>query len=1803
MGSLKRKDAPENRSSQATPAKRISGEPPSKRAKSQAASNPKDKAAAPKQDDRTASHASAPPVISRLKEDEPMFPRGGGSVLSPLEHKQIQIQAKKDVLFEQESGVHDRKFGQSTKQKTRPTKPKASAAFSATKDPNGVRVESLNFKRLAKGSLVLGQVSKIGSLELELSLPNNLVGHVPITAVSEHLTKKLESDAAASEEEQDDADDGSESDLAALFSVGQFVRAYVSSTVDDSGPAPAKAKRRIELSLYPELANSGLAESDVVENSMVAGSILSVEDHGYVVSLGIQDSQLRGFLPKKEVDPSIPPTRLVQGCVHMFLVSGRRASGTVARLSLLSSNLGNLKLYPASAKTINTFLPGTAVEVLVSDVSSRGLTGKVIGHLDVTADVIHSGCGPDGIDLQETYKVGSKIKARIICNFPASESPKLGISLLRHVTSLEPKLAAVKGEDDAHPLAVLPGSSTVEECVVRKVKPDIGLFVDVGVEGVPGFVHISRVKDGKIDALYDNSGPYKTGSTHRGRVVGYSALDGVFLVSFEKSVLERPYLRIEDVPVGDVVSVTIEKLVVKEDGVSGLIVRLAEGITGFVPEMHLADVRLQHPEKKFKEGLKVKARVLSIDPVKHQLRLTLKKTLLNSEAKPIKAFNEVSVGQQFPGTIVRIKPIGAFVQFYGTLRGFMPISEMSEAYIRDPNEHFRVGQVVNVHVVDVDPAARRLIVSCKDPAAFGMEKRLALQTLKLGQLVSAKVTQKSEDEISLELVDSLLKAVLRSSQMTDKSASKNQSALNKIRVGQTLDGLVVLEKDEGRRAVVLSLKPSLVKASKDGRLLTTLQDAKVGSLAQGFVRNITTTAVFVQFAGNLTALLPRSLMTAETQVQESFGLRLYQHILVKVHSVDDKRLVVAMPDAEPPSKADKQSSTSKPIANAVDSTLSSTDDITVGRITKARISSVKKTQLNVALGDNVQGRVDVSEVFDSWDEIEDPKDPLQKFTANQVIDVRVIGVHDARNYRFLPFSHRTAHSVLELTAKPSSLRETARGYKPLALEDVKAESSCLSFVNNNDGNCLWVNLSPAVRGRIRATEVSDDSSLSKDLRQHFPVGSALRTRVVAVNAENGHLDLSARSARPNERLAWDELEKDTVMHARVTKVNDRQVLIQISDTVSGPVHMVDLSDDYDQANPLKYSKNDIIRVAVVSVDRSNKKVRLSTRESRVLNSGLPVKDREITAVSQIEIGSTIRGFVKNVSDKGLFVTLGGVDAFVRIADLSDAYLKEWKDHFQVDQLVKGRVLAVNAATSQVQMSLKASVVDEDYKPLPGFADFKKGQAVTGKVRKVADFGAFILVDKSANVSGLCHRTEMADKPVKDATRLYKEGDSVKAIVLDVDAAKRKITLGLKPSYFEDTDSDEDMDGDDDEQEDAGADLASDDPGDSASEDEDMEDADSVVLFTGGEEGVSLDEDELDDEDGDDTSMADAQDGDSLPGLDAGGFDWSGGGLDETADGADADESGVSAKKSKKRKKVDVEVDRTGDLDSKGPQAASDFERLLLGQPNSSSLWIAYMAFQMQVSELPKAREIAERAINTINVREETEKLNVWIAYLNLEVAYGTDETLNEVFKRACQYNDEQEVYERLTSICIQSGKNDKVDELFQTMVKKFGSKSPDVWLNYAHFLYTSGGSAEHGRALLPRALKSLDSRAHLTLTSKFAALEFRCAGGEPERGRTVFEGLLATYPKRFDLWNQLLDLETAAADKDACVVRDVFERGTKVKGLKPRQAKAWFQRWAKWEEANGDAKSREKVTVRAQEWASSAEARKAETAAQQANEE
>ncbi|WYZ39924.1 hypothetical protein EsH8_IV_000265 [Colletotrichum jinshuiense] len=1771
MSSLKRKDAP-------------GGTPPSKSAKSTKLSRPS-KRDTPSKEKTTTADAPAPkaPTVSKLlKDEEPLFPRGGASVLTPLEQKQITMEARADAAKEEADLFDPDVKGKAKKEKRR--KAKETKDQKPARDEDAVKIEGLNFKRLVKGSLVLGQISHIDPVQLTIALPNNLTGHVSIASISDTINSKLEKDLNAADdeskdEEEDEDDEGIE--LKSMFKIGQYVRTYVLSTADES--APGKPKRKIELSLRPAESNTGISSDDIVAYTTLMASVASVQDHGYEMDLGV-DGDLKGFLAKKEVDPDMDEASLRPGAVCLCVV--KSVTGIIVQLSTDPLKLGNTSLVASTAPTINSFLPGSLADVLLTEVTKRGLQGKLLGHLPVTADLIHSGVGPDGVDLESKYKVGNRVKARIICNFPAAREPKLGISLLPHITNMQTKSSG-KGSRAKSPLDLLPIASFVEKCTVRQVEPEIGLYVDTGVPGISGFVHISRVKDGKVDALYETSGPLKVGTTHRGRVVGYSALDGMFLLSFEQQVLDQPFIRLEDVPVGEVVSGKIDKVIVGENGVSGLIVKLAEGISGYVHESHLADVKLQHPEKKFREGITVKARVLSVRPRKRQLRLTLKKTLVNSDAPIIKNYEEVKIAMQTPGTITDLSSSGAHLEFFGGVRGFLPVSQMSEAYIKDPREHFRTGQVVSVHVLSVTPEERRMVVSCKDPSAFGLDKQAALKALKVGDLVSAKVSQKTEDEVFVDLEESGLKAIIRTGHLTDKSASKTASALKRIYVGQVLSDLVVLDKNELRRAIILTQKPSFVEASKNGKLLSTAENATVGTVAPAYVREIGPHAVYVQFGGNLTGILPKTKLPKDVQEKEAFGMRKHQSIEVKIVSSnpEQNRIIVAPVSADEPASIPAESA-----VNSVDESIRTINDVALGTILNAKVISVKNTQLNVKVADNIQGRIDVSQYFDKLEDITNRKNPLQKIKTNEIIRVRAIGIHDSKNYRFLPFSHRSTHSLIEFTAKKTDLE--AKEVELLSYDKIEVGSSHIAFVNNHGKNCLWVNLSPTVRGRIGIMDVSDDLSHAGNLEKYFPVGSVLKVRVLSVDAEKGHLDLSSRSSTGSSEVTWDSLKKNVALPGRVTKVNDRSVMVKLSDSVSGPVHLVDLSDDYDEANTLKYTKGEIIRVSVVEVDKSNKRLRLSTRPSRILSSTSPVADREITKLAQISSGDIVRGFVKNVTDKGVFVQLGGsVSAMVKIGNLSDRYIKDWKGNFQVDQLVKGRVINVDAVINQVELSLKASVVENDYVPPVTYKDIKDGQIVTGKVRKVEDFGAFIVVDNSLNVSGLCHRSEMAEKPVEDARKLYSEGDVVKAKVLSVDDEKRRITFSLKPSHFDEDSDMEDVDG--------GAELDSDD-------DSDVEMGDGGVQLTisGTDNFEDSDEDEEEDEEsGDEGSDVDmAEEAPAGKGLSAGKYDWTGDAFDDSDKETTSKTKKSGAAEKKQKKKGEIQVDRTGDLDAHGPQTATDYERLLLGQPDSSQLWIEYMALQMKISELAKAREIAERAIKTINIREQTEKLNVWIAYLNLEVAYGTKASTEEVFKRACQYNDEQEIHERLASIYIQSGKLKQADDVFQSLVSKFKNKAPKVWENYAHFLHVTMNEPDRARALLPRATQALEERHTAQLMASFGALEFKSPNGDAERGRTTFETILATWPKRFDLWNQLADLEISAAEPDTTAIRDVFERGTKTKGLKPKKALKWFKRWAEWEEKL-DPKARDKVMAKAQEWVTAAKAKKGAAATEDEDDE
>ncbi|XP_067657423.1 protein RRP5 homolog [Haliotis asinina] len=260
-----------------------------------------------------------------------------------------------------------------------------------------------------------------------------------------------------------------------------------------------------------------------------------------------------------------------------------------------------------------------------------------------------------------------------------------------------------------------------------------------------------------------------------------------------------------------------------------------------------------------------------------------------------------------------------------------------------------------------------------------------------------------------------------------------------------------------------------------------------------------------------------------------------------------------------------------------------------------------------------------------------------------------------------------------------------------------------------------------------------------------------------------------------------------------------------------------------------------------------------------------------------------------------------------------------------------------------------------------------------------------------------------------------------------------------------------------------------------------------------------------------------------------------------------------------------------------PVTSNDFDRLVLQSPNSSLLWTRYMAFHLETAEIEKARTVAERALKTISFREEQEKLNVWLAYMNLENMYGGEAQLTAVFDRALQQNDPIKVYKQMVQVYSGSGKMEEAEKMYNTMTKKF-TQDKTVWTGFGLFFFKNG-RPEAARKLLQRCLKSLDKKDHVEMISKFAQMEYK--QGEPQRGCTMFENILTNYPKRTDLWSVYLDMVIRTGNMED--VRSLFERVIHMK-MSSKKMQFFFKKYMDFEKKNGDAKSVEKVKQKALEY-------------------
>jgi small subunit ribosomal protein S1 len=191
-------------------------------------------------------------------------------------------------------------------------------------------------------------------------------------------------------------------------------------------------------------------------------------------------------------------------------------------------------------------------------------------------------------------------------------------------------------------------------------------------------------------------------------------------------------------------------------------------------------------------------------------------------------------------------------------------------------------------------------------------------------------------------------------------------------------------------------------------------------------------------------------------------------------------------------------------------------------------------------------------------------------------------------------------------------------------------------------------------------------------------------------------------------------------------------------------------------------------------------IKLNRRRGNVVLSRRILLEKERESIRQktlevLEEGQIVEGVVKNITDYGAFIDLGGIDGLMHITDMSWGRINHPADVLTAGQKIKVKVLQFERQNQRVSLGLKQTTPD----PWENIAaKFPVGSRVKGKVTSITDYGAFVQLLEG--VEGLVHVSEMAwTKRVRHPSKILSAGDEVEVMVLDVDANQKRISLGLK----------------------------------------------------------------------------------------------------------------------------------------------------------------------------------------------------------------------------------------------------------------------------------------------------------------------------------------------------------------------------------------------------------------------------------------
>ena len=367
--------------------------------------------------------------------------------------------------------------------------------------------------------------------------------------------------------------------------------------------------------------------------------------------------------------------------------------------------------------------------------------------------------------------------------------------------------------------------------------------------------------------------------------------------------------------------------------------------------------------------------------------------------------------------------------------------------------------------------------------------------------------------------------------------------------------------------------------------------------------------------------------------------------------------------------------------------------------------------------------------------------------------------------------HQKAKTEIYLTSENTSAADAAtENFADLLAEsfgeNTNIEGSVVrGFVIGMEGDAVIIDVGLKSEGRVPLKELTTPGQ-----EPDVNIGDEIEVYVERMEDKNGQAMLSREKARREE--AWGVLEASFEKQERVTGVIFGKVKGGFTVDLSGataflPGSQVDIRPVRD-LGPLMGTPQPF---QILKIDRRRGNIVVSRRA--VLEESRAEARSEL--VSNLQEGQVLQGVVKNITDYGAFVDLGGVDGLLHVTDIAWQRISHPSEALQIGETVEVQVIRFNPETQRISLGMK-QLQSDPWESVEG--KFPIGSKLEGRVTNITDYGAF--VELEAGVEGLVHVSEMSwTKKNVHPGKIVSTSQQVEVMVLDVDLGKRRISLGLK----------------------------------------------------------------------------------------------------------------------------------------------------------------------------------------------------------------------------------------------------------------------------------------------------------------------------------------------------------------------------------------------------------------------------------------